>query len=161
MRIRARRPVTVIAAALVLPFALAGCGLLGAVAGEPGPPPEDAAAKARERVQGYLDAMKAKDVTLGRAQLCQPMQASFDRAATGPNGDFAAHFTVVQTVITDVRANGGNQEVSTAITVTAPGQDAPIDILFTVTKTGGQWCIAGEAPGGNAAPSPTASASTS
>jgi len=143
----------VLAAVAVLPLALAGCGLLGQV--KPGPPPEDTAAKARERVQLYLDAMTAKDVAAGRAQLCPVLHASFDQAATGPNGDFAKHFTVRQAVITGIRPDGGAQQVSAAITVVGPARPAPINILFTVTKVGDQWCIADEAPGGDpASPAP-------
>ncbi|MEU0156034.1 hypothetical protein [Micromonospora fulviviridis] len=151
-------PRAVAGAALLalLPVTLAGCGLGG---GEDAPdspasqsqraPAEEAAAKSRERVQAYLDAMAAKDADAGRSQLCAPMQAAFDAAATGPNGDFADHFTVPQATITDVRSGPHGEEVSTSITVAVGTRKATRSLLFTVTRTGADWCIAGEAPGGN------------
>jgi hypothetical protein len=146
------------AAALLalLPLALAGCGLGGDDDQAAGPateaaraPAEEAAAKSRERVQAYLDAMTAKDVAAGRGQLCAPIQGAFDAAATGPNGDFADHFTVPQATITDVRSGAHGQEVSTTVTVAAGGRKATRTLLFTVTRSGADWCIAGEGPGGD------------
>ncbi|MEU8025682.1 hypothetical protein ABUL04_07140 [Micromonospora harpali] len=140
-----------VATLAVLPFALLGCGSDDEdAAQQPGrAPAEEAAAKSRERVQAYLDAMIAKDVAAGRGQLCAPAQAAFDAAATGPNGDFADHFTVTGATITDVRAGAGGQEVSTEITVTAGSREATRPLLFTVTRSGADWCVAREAPGGN------------
>lgn len=119
----------------------------------------EAARLSRERVQAYLDAMKDKSVDEGRNQLCEPLREAFDKGATGPNGDFADHFTVAEATVTDVRANGGRQEVSTSITVAnKQKKKSTIGLLFTVAKTDAGWCIAGEAPGGNGAdPSPAAS----
>ncbi|MDG4814527.1 hypothetical protein O7628_03255 [Micromonospora sp. WMMD956] len=139
-----------VATLAALPFALLGCGESGGATQQPGrAPAEEAAAKSRERVQAYLDAMIAKDVAAGRGQLCAPSQEAFDAAATGPNGDFADHFTVTGATITDVRPGASGQEVSTEITVTAGSREATRPLLFTVTRSGADWCVAGEAPGGN------------
>ncbi|NES12307.1 MULTISPECIES: hypothetical protein [Micromonospora] len=153
-----RRVVTGVALLALLPAALAGCGLTGGDDSDggtgSGPPQKapaaEAAAKSRERVQAYLDAMVAKDVDAGRSQLCAPAQAAFDAGATGPNGDFADHFTVPHSTITDVRSGPHGQEVSTAVTVAVGTRKATRPLLFTVTRSGADWCIAGEAPGGNA-----------
>ncbi|MFJ8578642.1 hypothetical protein [Micromonospora sp. NPDC093277] len=152
-------PRAVAGAALLalLPAALTGCGLGGGddTAGGAAPsdakraPAEEAAAKSRERVQAYLDAMAAKDPDAGRSQLCAPAQAAFDAAATGPNGDFADHFTVPQATITDVRSGPNGQEVSTSVTVAAGSRKGTRPLLFTVTRSGADWCISAEAPGGN------------
>jgi hypothetical protein len=153
---RVRRPRTLmLAVAVAMTPLVGGCGLLGGAGGAAGPnstPTEHAAAKSRERVQNYLDAMKLKDVAQGRLQLCAVMQDAFDTAATGPNGDFAKHFTVPQAVITDVRTSGDRQEVGASITVDANGKSVPVDIVFTVARTDGGWCIAGEAPAADALP---------
>ncbi|MFF3868433.1 hypothetical protein [Micromonospora sp. NPDC001898] len=148
-----------VAALALLPFALFGCGLGGddekPAAEQPGrAPAEEAATKARERVQAYLDAMIAKDAAAGRSQLCAPAQGGFDSAATGPNGDFADHFTVTEAAITDVRPGAAGQEVSTSVTVTVGAREAARPLLFTVTRSGADWCVAGEAPGGHT-PAPT------
>lgn len=143
----------VLAAAMVLlPLAATGCGLGGddEPAEEPDrAPAEEAATRSRERVQAYLDAMVAKDPAVGRSQLCAPMHAAFDAAATGPNGDFAAHFTVPAATITDIRPGPNGQEVSTSVTVAAGGRQLTRELLFTVTRSGADWCISGEAAGGN------------
>ena len=151
VRLRLVRLAAVLA---ILPLSLTGCGLRDRVDGGAGggAPVDDGADKSRARVQAYLDAMKAKSVDAGREQLCAPMHASFDKAATGPNGDFADHFTVPEAIITDVRAKGGDQEVSAAITVSAGGRKIPVKILFTVARADGQWCIAKETVGGNTPP---------
>ncbi|MEU7977484.1 hypothetical protein AB0B63_03005 [Micromonospora sp. NPDC049081] len=143
----------------LLPFALLGCGLGGDDEADGGPtrvPAQEAATKARERVQAYLDAMAAKDPAAGRNQLCATMQAGFDAAATGPNGDFADHFTVPATTITDIRTGAKGQEVSTTVTVSVGSKKTTRPLLFTVTRDGADWCIAGEEPGGHTpAPSVT------
>ncbi|MFF5172041.1 hypothetical protein ACFY3U_05340 [Micromonospora sp. NPDC000089] len=150
-----------VAAVAFLPLALLGCGIGGddgqggATAATPRAPAEEAAGKARERVQAYLDAMTAKDVDAGRSQLCAPMHEAFAAAATGPNGDFADHFEVSRTAITDVRTGPRGQEVSTSITVSVGAKDVVRPLLFTVTRGGADWCISGETPGGHR-PSPTA-----
>jgi hypothetical protein len=139
----------------IMPLTVTGCGLRGRPHSVPTPdatPSEDAGAKSRDRVQNYLDAMRAKDVTKGRAQLCPEMYEIFDKSATGANGDFADHFTVRVVAITDVRPSGGNHQVRANVTVTASGQSLPVNLLFTVTRAAGDWCIAGETPTGGAAP---------
>jgi hypothetical protein len=149
-----RRVAAGVALLALLPLALTGCSLAGGddsgsgsrSGGQQKAPAEEAAAKSRERVQAYLDAMAAKDVAAGRSQLCATAQAAFDAAATGPNGDFADHFTVPETTITDVRSGPHGQEVSTAVTVAVGSRTASRSLLFTVTRSGADWCIAGEAP---------------
>lgn len=140
------------ATAAALSVILSGCGI-GAdedEASKPGrAPAEEAAAKSRERVQAYLDAMTAKDVAAGRNQLCAALHEAFDAAATGPNGDFADHFTVPQAQITDVRPGPAGQQVSATVSVTVGSREAIRPLLFTVTRDGADWCIAGEEPGGN------------
>ncbi|MET7969668.1 hypothetical protein [Micromonospora sp. NPDC005305] len=150
------RAVAGVALLALLPVTLAGCGLGDGDDAPGGPasqsqraPAEEAAAKSRERVQAYLDAMAAKDVDAGRSQLCAPMQTAFDGAATGPNGDFADHFTVPQATITDVRSGPHGEEVTTSVSVAVGSRKATRSLLFTVTRTGADWCISGEAPGGN------------
>ncbi|MBQ1027313.1 hypothetical protein [Micromonospora sp. C95] len=140
-------------------FALVGCGLVG---GEPEAeqsgraPAEEAMLKSRERVQAYLDAMVAKDVAAGRSQLCAVLHEAFDAAATEPNGDFADHFEVSKSEITDIRPGPSGQEVSTAVTVTVGKKKATRPLLFTVTRDGLDWCISDERPGGHSpAPAPT------
>ncbi|MBB5115292.1 hypothetical protein AB0K27_16405 [Micromonospora echinospora] len=139
-----------LALALALtPAALAACGSgdKGAATAPSGrAPAEEAAAKSRERVQAYLDALTARDADAGRSQLCAPMHAAFDAAATGPNGDFADHFTVPDATITDVRSGPNGQEVSASVTVAAGSRKATRSLLFTVTRNGADWCISGEAP---------------
>ncbi|WP_328344331.1 hypothetical protein [Micromonospora sp. NBC_00421] len=137
---------------VLLPFALLGCGLGGDGEADGQPeraPAQEASAKARERVQAYLDAMAAKDPAAGRNQLCATMQAGFDAAATGPNGDFADHFQVPDATITDIRTGTRGQEVSTTVTVSVGAKKATRPLLFTVTRDGADWCIAGEEPGGH------------
>lgn len=163
------RWVTLPAIVLVaVPLVLTGCGLDDPVRREPEQsarpapttPGENGAERARARVQAYLDAMRSKNVDAGRAQLCPPMHAAFDAAATSPNGDFAGHFTVSATEIVDIRATGPDQpdqEVSTSVTVKVGDQTRSIRILFTVARAGGQWCIAQEVPGGHA-PGPSGGA---
>lgn len=158
---RPRHRVAGVAALALLPLSLLGCGIGGDDDAGSGPavgraPAEEAAGKSRERVQAYLDAMTAKDVAAGRSQLCAPMQEAFDAAATGPNGDFADHFEVPKATITDVRSGPRGQEVSASVTVSAGARDVTRSLLFTVTRSGADWCISGEAPGGNA-PEPSVS----
>ncbi|MCT2281228.1 hypothetical protein [Micromonospora chalcea] len=143
--------------ALALTPALAACGSGGdgaATAPSGRAPAEEAAAKSRERVQAYLDALTARDADAGRSQLCAPMHASFDAAATGPNGDFADHFTVPDATITDVRSGPNGQEVSASVTVAAGSRKATRSLLFTVTRNGADWCISGEVPGDRTAEPP-------
>jgi predicted small lipoprotein YifL len=159
MALPSLRPVLLVTALALAVPALTGCGLVGGGSEPPAEKVDESPQRARERVQGYLDAMKAKDVPTGRAQLCAPLHAAFDKVATSANGDFADHFTVEAATITDIRAAGDGQQVSTSITVTAKGQRIPLKLLFTVTRAGDgtdAWCIAGEEVGGNASPTPGA-----
>lgn len=128
-----------------LPGVLTGCGTGDAAQWAPA---DEAAAKSRERVQAYLDAMIGKDVDAGRNQLCEPARAAFDAAATGPNGDFADHFSVRRATITDVRSGPNGQQVSTTVTVAVGSRKATRRLVFTVTRSGADWCISAEAPGG-------------
>ncbi|WP_329012354.1 hypothetical protein OG271_02470 [Micromonospora rifamycinica] len=133
-------------------FTLLGCGSTGDDGAKGTPervPVQEASGKARERVQAYLDAMTAKDPAAGRSQLCATMHAGFDAAATGPNGDFADHFKVSRAAITDIRTGAQGQEVSTTVTASAGTRKTTRPLLFTVTRDGADWCIAGEEPGGH------------
>ncbi|WBB49910.1 hypothetical protein O3597_05395 [Verrucosispora sp. WMMA2044] len=159
MRATYRRAAGTAALLASLPFALVGCGFVGGEpeAEQPGrAPAEEAMLKSRERVQAYLDAMAAKDVAAGRSQLCAVLHEAFDGAATEPNGDFADHFEVSKSEITDIRPGPSGQEVSTAVTVTVGKKKATRPLLFTVTRDGLDWCISDERPGGHSpAPAPT------
>jgi hypothetical protein len=159
MRVRCQRPAGVVVLLATVPFALVGCGLVGGEteAEQPGrAPAEEATLKSRERVQAYLDAMAAKDVAAGRSQLCAVLHEAFDAAATDPNGDFADHFEVSKSEITDIRPGPSGQEVSTAVTVTVGRKKASRPLLFTVTRDGLDWCISDERPGARGpAPTPT------
>jgi hypothetical protein len=151
MRPTHRRLAATAAGLAVLPTALLGCGISGGDDDEPAQQPqrapaEEAATRSRERVQAYLDAMTAKDVAAGRSQLCAVLQASFDQAATGPNGDFADHFEVPEASITDVRPGPRGQEVSASVSISAGKRKATRPLVFTVTRDGSDWCISGEAP---------------
>ncbi|WP_406071748.1 hypothetical protein [Micromonospora sp. NBC_01638] len=166
MRPTHRRLAATAAGLVLLPVALVGCGIGDdddTAAKPERAPAEEAATRSRERVQAYLDAMTAKDVAAGRSQLCALLHEGFDLGATGPNGDFADHFEVPEAAITDVRSGPRGQEVSVSVSVTAGKRKATRPLVFTVTRDGGDWCIAGEAPGdappaspspGDAVPSP-------
>ncbi|WP_329102550.1 hypothetical protein OG792_24240 [Micromonospora sp. NBC_01699] len=164
MDVPRRRAAVLVAVLAMLPLGLGACGL-GGDDGDGAPViPEDGPEKSRAVVQAYLDAMTTKDVAAGRGQLCVPMQAAFDQAATGPNGDFADHFKVTEATITDVRPNGGQLEVSTSISALAGnGAATPAELLFTVAKAEAGWCIANETVAGASAagPSPSAGGTTS
>ncbi|SCG59464.1 nuclear transport factor 2 family protein [Micromonospora zamorensis] len=154
MRPTHRRLAATAAGLVLLPVALVGCGIGGGdTKAEPTPKParapaEEAAARSRERVQAYLDAMTAKDVAAGRSQLCALLHDGFDLGATGPNGDFADHFQVPEAAITDIRSGPLGQEVSVSVSVTAGKRTVTRPLVFTVTRDGSDWCIAGEAPTG-------------
>lgn len=120
-----------------------------------GAAPDEGPERARARVRGYLDAMRTKDLAAGRSRFCGPMRDTFDRSATGPNGDFADHFTVTGATITDVRATDGRVLVGTSVTVAVGGTTMPVQILFTVVPDEVDWCIAEETVGGAAAPAPS------
>ncbi|MDG4832206.1 hypothetical protein O7627_23265 [Solwaraspora sp. WMMD1047] len=159
MAVPGRRPARWVAAVAALPLALGGCGLVGGAEPDPAGSTivDDGADEARQLVQRYLDAMTAKDTAAGRGQLCAAMHEAFDQGATGPNGDFADHFTVTGASIVDIRADNGGQQVSTAITVESGGRKIPARILFVVARTEAGWCIADERVGGNT-PAPAGSA---
>lgn len=114
----------------------------------------EGAAKARERVQAYLDAVAAKDVAAGRSQFCAVMHPAFDAVATGPSGDFADHFEVSQAQITDIGPGPRGEQVSAMVSLTTSGGELTRPLLFTVTRDGADWCIADETPG-SAAPAPS------
>ncbi|MGC4896638.1 hypothetical protein [Micromonospora sp. DT31] len=146
---RHRGRITVLATLVLLPTAVAACGSKAGGADTPAPDraaAEEATTKSRERVQAYLDALIARDPAAGRSQLCAPMHAAFDAAATGPNGDFADHFTVPQAVVGDVRSGPNGQEVRASVTVRAGSRTGTRSLLFTVTRAGTDWCISGEVP---------------
>ncbi|WP_233604524.1 hypothetical protein [Micromonospora sp. HM5-17] len=155
-----RRRGAVLAAILAtaLPLGVTGCGLADSFGQEPeeAATPDEGPERARARVQAYLDAMKEKSVDAGREQFCEPVREAFDAVATSANGDFAKHFTVSEAEIIDIRAKGPDQEVSTSITVKSGGRTSSINLLFTVARADGQWCIAQEVPGGHT-PAPSAS----
>ncbi|MFE9193672.1 hypothetical protein ACFYL6_29130 [Micromonospora sp. NPDC007208] len=159
MRPTHRRLAATAAGLVLLPVALVGCGIGDEdeekSATKPArAPAEEAATRSRERVQAYLDAMTAKDVAAGRSQLCALLQDDFDLGATGPNGDFADHFQVPEAAITGVRSGPQGQEVSVSVSVTVGKRTVARPLVFTVTRDGSDWCIAGEAPGRSATPSP-------
>ncbi|MEW2143713.1 hypothetical protein AB0869_12965 [Micromonospora vinacea] len=165
MRATHRRLAATAAGLVLLPVALVGCGIGGEDEDEPAAKParapaEEAATRSRERVQAYLDAMAAKDVAAGRSQLCALLHDGFDLGATGPNGDFADHFQVPEAAITGVRSGPRGQEVSVSVSVAVGKRTVTRPLVFTVTRDGSDWCIAGEAPGGPAAPTPTGVAPT-
>ena len=129
---------------------LAGCTL--ALAGctvDPPEPPElaptesdDGRAQAEEPVRDYLDAMRAKDVEQGRAQLCPATQEIFDASATGPSGDFAERFTVPQTQVVDTRPVAVGFEITATVTVAAADATSDVELVFTVTPADADgWCI--------------------
>ncbi|MET8094784.1 nuclear transport factor 2 family protein [Micromonospora sp. NPDC005220] len=157
-----RRLAATAAGFLLLPVALVGCGIGGGdeeeSAAKPArAPAEEAATRSRERVQAYLDAMAAKDVAAGRSQLCALLHDGFDLGATGPNGDFADHFQVPEASITDIRSGPLGQEVRVSVSVAVGKRTVSRPLVFTVTRDGSDWCIAGEAPD---APTPTGVAPT-
>ncbi|MGC4864243.1 hypothetical protein ACLQ3B_02265 [Micromonospora sp. DT53] len=161
MRLTHRGLAATAAGLMLLPVALGGCGIGGGDEDESAAKParapaEEAATRSRERVQAYLDAMAAKDVAAGRSQLCALLHDGFDLGATGPNGDFADHFQVPKAAITGIRPGAQGQEVSVSVSVAVGKRTVTRPLVFTVTRDGGDWCIAGEAPGAApAAPSPT------
>ncbi|RZT80120.1 hypothetical protein EV382_3363 [Micromonospora violae] len=154
------RTLAATAAGLVLlPVALVGCGIGGggekeSATGPARAPAEEATARSRERVQAYLDAMAAKDVAAGRSQLCALLHDGFDLGATGPNGDFADHFKVPEATITDIRPGPLGQQVSVSVSVAVGKRTVTRPLVFTVTRDGSDWCIAGEAPGAGSTASP-------
>lgn len=154
------RPALCVVTLAIAGAVLSACGLGGGPGGAGGgstaggKPSEDAAALARATVQDYLDAMESKEPTAGRSKLCAPLHASFDQSATGPNGDFAGHFTVTSAEITEVTADGGRQRVNTVVQATAGKQTFTRGIMFVVTPVDGTWCISDEAPGETSAPDP-------
>ncbi|MCG5461186.1 nuclear transport factor 2 family protein [Micromonospora sp. NPDC053740] len=164
MRPTHRRLAATAAGLMLLPVALVGCGIGDkdekSAAKPARAPAEEATTRSRERVQAYLDAMAAKDVDAGRSQLCALLHDGFDLGATGPNGDFADHFQVPEAAITDIRSGPLGQEVRVSVSVAVGKRTVIRPLIFTVTRDGSDWCIAGEAPGGPVAPTPTGVAPT-
>ncbi|MBM0278276.1 hypothetical protein [Micromonospora tarensis] len=160
MRPTHRRLAATAAGLVLLPVALVGCGIGGGDAEEESAakparvPADEAATRSRERVQAYLDAMTAKDVAAGRSQLCALLQDGFDLGATSPNGDFADHFQVPEAAITGVQSGPLGQEVSVSVSVRVGKRTVVRPLVFTVTRDGSDWCIAGETPDDAAVASP-------
>jgi hypothetical protein len=152
-----------LAAAVAAAALVSGCWLTGgdrpqaAGTGEAPDPVAEGAAPSRQRVQDYLDAMRAKDVSQGRLQLCPGLRRAFDQSATGPNGDFAKHFTVPAARILEARAKGGKHEVLASVTVAVNGRNAVRSLRFTVAKGEAGWCIDSELPVANPRPAPSGS----
>ncbi len=116
-------------------------------AASPSAPSDEAAdAAAQGTVQNYLDAMKAKDVAKGRAQMCPAGQADFDKAATTPNGDFADTFTVNTVKVDKVERSGDDRKVTATLTATTKStkQKKSVSVKFTLQSAGSAWCISGE-----------------
>lgn len=153
------RSLMLTSAMLIVPLGLSGCGLeSGGEPKESRVTVEEAEVKSRERVQAYLDAMKAKDSTGGRSQMCATAQKAFDESATGPSGDFAEHFTITEAAVTAVRDSEQGQQVNATVTVElSEGTEKQAGLLFTVTRNGTEWCIAGET---SASPMPIAPAAS-
>jgi hypothetical protein len=151
IRVRAVSRVRAAAAPLVgLAVLLSGCTTGGAA---PTPPtaatatatPAAGGAEAEEPVRGYLDAMRAKDVAQGRAQLCPATREIFDTSATGPGGDFAEGFTVTRAWIDDSRPVAVGYQVTATVTVAVADATSEVGLLFTVTPAGDDsWCIQDE-----------------
>jgi|GEM_PF-1890389 len=121
---------------------------------QPGPTGTDVpvgAEESRRLVQDYLDAMVAKDLDKGRAQLCAATQDIFDASATGPNGDFAESLMVERAEIVASRPVPVGHEVTAAVTAAvgsttlrAGSETLRVSLVFTVTPAGsgdGGWCI--------------------
>ncbi|MFV2083205.1 nuclear transport factor 2 family protein [Micromonospora sp. LOL_021] len=109
------------------------------------------AEESRRLVQDYLDAMVAKDLDKGRAQLCAATQEIFDASATGPNGDFAESLMVERAEIVAGRPVPVGHEVTATVTAAvgsttlrAGAETIRVSLVFTVTPAGsgdGGWCI--------------------
>ncbi|MFY1651209.1 hypothetical protein ACN27J_09965 [Solwaraspora sp. WMMB762] len=121
---------------------------------QPGPTGTDVsvgAEESRRLVQDYLDAMVAKDLDKGRAQLCAATQDIFDASATGPNGDFAESLMVERAEIVASRPVPVGHEVTATVTAAvgsttlrAGSETLRVSLVFTVTPAGsgdGGWCI--------------------
>jgi hypothetical protein len=138
----------------------AGCGNEGGSSSEAATPSSSAAATpsasntgsdedhAREVVQNYLDAMKAKDPAKGKEQMCPSLHEQFDKTATGEEGDFSSRLTVKEQSISNVQPKGEDgHRVTTTMVVQAKVSGAnPVkaDIAFDVHKLGDLWCIYNE-----------------
>ncbi|MFV2105273.1 hypothetical protein [Micromonospora sp. LOL_015] len=119
--------------------------------GDPEPQPEPTgtdvpvgAEESRRLVQDYLDAMVAKDLDKGRAQLCAATQEIFDASATGPNGDFAESLLVERAEIVASQPVPVGHEVTTTVAAAVGSTTLRVSLVFTVTPAGsgdGGWCI--------------------
>ncbi|MFY1637375.1 hypothetical protein ACN27F_29585 [Solwaraspora sp. WMMB335] len=146
----------------VLGLAAAGCTAGPAPAPISAPSatvPPAGSVESHELVQNYLDAMRAKDVDQGRAQLCAATQEIFDASATGPNGDFAESFSVSRAEVTGSRRVAVGHEVTATVAITSGAGSTAVDLVFTVTPAdfdAGDWCIHDEtaAPAGGPSATP-------
>ncbi|GIF68124.1 hypothetical protein Ais01nite_61590 [Asanoa ishikariensis] len=134
-----------LAVALVAP--LGGCSVAKQIVGADPKPVDESPQKAREKVEAYLAAMGKRDAAAGRKELCPTLAGTFDKTATGDGGDFNKKTKVSGGIVTDVRADGNGQKVTTAMLVTPPGgKPTPVGVVFLVTNIDTGWCIAGEDP---------------
>ncbi|MEV4534877.1 hypothetical protein AB0J82_13705 [Asanoa sp. NPDC049518] len=143
-----RRALAVVALSLALAAPLGGCSVAKQIVGADPKPIDESPQKAREKVEAYLAAMAKRDVAAGRKQLCPTLAGTFDKTAQAEGGDFSKRTKVSGGIVTDVRAEGNGQKVTTAMLVTPSGGEAtPVGVVFLVTNIDTGWCIAGEDPG--------------
>ena len=142
-----RRALATAALTVVLAAPLAGCSITEKIVGAEPKPVDESPQKAREKVEAYLAALAKRDAAAGRKQLCPTLATVFDKTATAEGGDFYKKTKVSGPVVTDVRAEGDGQKVTTAMLVTVSGQKpTPVGVGFLVTNIDTGWCIAGEDP---------------
>jgi hypothetical protein len=143
-----RRALAVATLTVALAAPLGGCTLADKIVGAAEPSPVDESPqKAREKVEAYLAAMAKRDAAAGRKHLCPTLAGTFDKTAKGDGGDFNPKTKVAGPLVTDVRADGNGQKVTTAMLVTIAGQrPTPVGVAFLVTNIDTGWCIAGEDP---------------
>ncbi|GIF48545.1 hypothetical protein DFJ67_8250 [Asanoa ferruginea] len=142
-----RRALAVAALTVALVAPLGGCSIADKIVGEDPKPIDESPQKAREKVEAYLAAMTKRDAAAGRKQLCPTLAGTFDKTASGVDGDFYKKTKVSGAVVTDVRAEATGQKVTTAMLVTFSGKKpVPLGVSFLVTNIDTGWCIAGEDP---------------
>lgn len=133
--------------AVALAAPLSGCSVAKQIVGADPKPIDESPQKAREKVEAYLLAMGKRDLAAGRKQLCPTLAGTFDKTAQGEGGDFSKKVKVSGGFVTDVRAEGNGQQVTTAMLVTpAGGKATPVGVVFLVTNIDTGWCIAREDP---------------
>ena len=160
---RSRRLPLAALGALALAFA-AGCGTDGGSSNNGGSSPDAGSSTgaatpsasnsgsdedhARQVVQNYLDAMKARDEAKGKEQFCPSLHEQFDKTASGEEGDFSPKLIVKDQSITDVQPQGDDgHRVTTTMVVQAKASGTnPVkaNIAFDVHKLGDLWCIYNE-----------------